>query len=91
MPILIQSGRVHDIGRGERVIDFIGRYNYPNTTNSSLRCCLLDIDGTARFLEPIKYEAPPDLFNKYMPQVDKIFASMVTVSQYPPYRKPLGF
>lgn len=89
--IIVQSARVHDIGRGERVIDFIGRYNYPNTTNYCLRCCLLDIDWTSRFLEPITFTAPPDRFNKYMPQVDKIFASMVTVSQYPPYRKPLGF
>lgn len=85
MPIIVQSARVHDM-RFERVVDFVGRYNFPDGKNRSLRCCLIDVDGTTRFLEPIAYEAPPNLFNKYMPQAEKIFNSMVTFSECPPFR-----
>ncbi|HEY9681625.1 MAG TPA: hypothetical protein V6C86_08585 [Oculatellaceae cyanobacterium] len=86
MPIIVKSARVHDMSCSERVIDFVGRYNFRDGKNRSLRCFLVDVDGTTRFLEPITYLAPPNLFNKYMPQAEKIFNSIVTFSECPPFR-----
>lgn len=84
-PILVQSARVHDLN-GERVVDFIGRFNWPNEINSSVKCCLLDVDGTTRFVVPITYEAPPAVFNKFLPQAEQIFKSMVFETEHPPFR-----
>jgi hypothetical protein len=84
-PIIVQAAQVHDLN-GERVVDFVGRYNYPNTANSSVRCCLLDVDGTSRFVAPVTFSAPPAVFNKFLPQADQIFKSMVFLTEHRPFR-----